>query len=434
MFAKIIGLGLLALSPHVLAADTPLNTGNTAWILTATALVLFMSLPGLALFYAGLVRSKNVLSILVQCFAIAAMISLLWLIGLYSLAFTDGGSVNNWLGGTSRLLMAGLNKDSMTGDIPEVTFAAFQMTFAIITPALIIGAFAERMKFASVLVFSALWTLAVYVPVAHWVWGGGYFFQHGLIDFAGGTVVHITAGIAALVCALVLGARKGFGKVAMPPHNLTMTITGAGMLWVGWYGFNGGSALAANGSAGMALFVTHIAASAGALAWMACEWIKFGKPSGLGIVTGVIAGLGTITGAAGVVGPAGALVIGLLAGVICFFMTQLIKKTLKIDDSLDVFPVHGVGGILGTFLAGIFCSPDLGVFSGFGYATGHESIGSQLSIQILGIVVIGVYTAVLTWILLKVTAVVTGGLRVNEDEEREGLDLVAHDERGYDIN
>jgi Amt family ammonium transporter len=434
MFAKIIWLGLLVLSPHVLAADTPLNTGNTAWILTATALVLFMSLPGLALFYAGLVRSKNVLSILVQCFAIAAMISLLWLIGLYSLAFTDGGSVNHWLGGTSRLLMAGLNKDSMTGDIPEVTFAAFQMTFAIITPALIIGAFAERMKFASVLVFSALWTLTVYVPVAHWVWGGGYFFQHGLIDFAGGTVVHITAGIAALVCALVLGARKGFGKVAMPPHNLTMTITGAGMLWVGWYGFNGGSALAANGSAGMALFVTHIAASAGALAWMACEWIKFGKPSGLGIVTGVIAGLGTITGASGVVGPAGALVIGLLAGVICFFMTQLIKKTLKIDDSLDVFPVHGVGGILGTFLAGIFCSPDLGVFSGFGYAAGHESIGSQLSIQMLGIVVIGVYTAVLTWILLKVTAVVTGGLRVNEDEEREGLDLVAHDERGYDIN
>ena len=434
MFAKIIWLGLLVLSPHVLAADTPLNTGNTAWILTATALVLFMSLPGLALFYAGLVRSKNVLSILVQCFAIAAMISLLWLIGLYSLAFTDGGSVNHWLGGTSRLLMAGLNKDSMTGDIPEVTFAAFQMTFAIITPALIIGAFAERMKFASVLVFSALWTLTVYVPVAHWVWGGGYFFQHGLIDFAGGTVVHITAGIAALVCALVLGARKGFGKVAMPPHNLTMTITGAGMLWVGWYGFNGGSALAANGSAGMALFVSHIAASAGALAWMACEWIKFGKPSGLGIVTGVIAGLGTITGAAGVVGPAGASVIGVLAGVICFFITQLIKKTIKIDASLDVFPVHGVGGILGTFLAGIFCSPDLGVFSGFGYATGHDSIGSQLSIQMLGIVVIGVYTAVLTWILLKVTAVVTGGLRVNEDEEREGLDLVAHDERGYDIN
>jgi Amt family ammonium transporter len=369
MFPKIIGLGLLCLAPSVMASDTALNTGNTAWILTATALVLFMTLPGLALFYGGLVRSKNVLSILVQCFAIGSLISLLWLVGFYSLAFTDGVGINNWLGGTSRLFMSGLTKDGMTGDIPEVVFAAFQMTFAIITPALIIGAFAERMKFAAVLVFSALWTFAVYVPVAHWVWGGGYFAQHGLIDFAGGTVVHITAGVAALVCALVLGKRNGFGKVAMPPHNLTMTIMGAGMLWVGWYGFNGGSALAANGSAGMALFVTHIAASAGALAWMACEWIKFGKPSGLGIVTGVIAGLGTITGAAGVVGPAGALLIGLMAGVICFFMTQLIKKKLQIDDSLDVFPVHGVGGILGTFLAGIFCSPDLGIFSGFGYAS-----------------------------------------------------------------
>ena len=433
MFPKIIGLGLLCLAPSVMASDTALNTGNTAWILTATALVLFMTLPALALFYGGLVRSKNVLSILVQCFAIASLISLLWLVGFYSLAFTDGGSTNSWLGGASRVFMAGLTKDSMTGDIPEVVFAAFQMTFAIITPALIIGAFAERMKFAAVLVFSALWTFVVYVPVAHWVWGGGYFFQHGLIDFAGGTVVHITAGVAALVCALVLGARKGFGKVAMPPHNLTMTITGAGMLWVGWYGFNGGSALAANGSAGMALFVTHIAASAGALAWMACEWIKFGKPSGLGIVTGVIAGLGTITGAAGVVGPAGALLIGLMAGVICFFMTQLIKKKLQIDDSLDVFPVHGVGGILGTFLAGIFCSPDLGIFSGFGYASGHDSIGSQLSIQVLGIVVITLYTAALTWILLKVTALITGGLRVSEDAEREGLDLVSHEERGYDI-
>ncbi|MCB1657604.1 MAG: ammonium transporter [Pseudomonadales bacterium] len=434
MFPQIIGATLLCFAPSVFATDTtPLNTGNTAWILTATALVLFMTLPGLALFYGGLVRSKNVLSILVQCFAIASLISLLWLVGFYSLAFSDGGNLQNWLGGSGRIFMAGLTKDSMTGDIPEVVFAAFQMTFAIITPALIIGAFAERMKFAAVLIFSALWTLAVYVPVAHWVWGGGYFFQNGLIDFAGGTVVHITAGVAALVCALVLGQRNGFGKVAMPPHNLTMTITGAGMLWVGWYGFNGGSALAANGSAGMALFVTHIAASAGALAWMVCEWIKFGKPSGLGIVTGVIAGLGTITGAAGVVGPAGALVIGLMAGVICFFMTQLIKKTLQIDDSLDVFPVHGVGGILGTFLAGIFCSPDLGIFSGFGYAGEHTSIASQLGIQVMGIVVIGLYTAVLTWVLLKVTALLTSGLRVSADAEREGLDLVAHEERGYDI-
>jgi Amt family ammonium transporter len=434
MFPKIAGLGLLLLASSVFAADMPVNNGNTAWILTATALVLFMTLPGLALFYGGLVRSKNVLSILMQCFAIAAVVSLMWMVGLYSLTFTDGGSANDWLGGLSRVFMAGLGKDNMTGDIPEVVFVAFQMTFAIITPALIIGAFAERMKFSAVLIFSALWTLAVYVPVAHWVWGSGYFFQHGLIDFAGGTVVHITAGVAALVSALVLGSRKGFGKVAMPPHNLTMTVTGAGMLWVGWYGFNAGSALAANGSAGMALFVTHIAASAGALTWMTCEWVKFGKPSGLGIVTGMVAGLGTITGAAGVVGPAGALVIGVLAGVICFFMTQLIKKTLKIDDSLDVFPVHGVGGVLGTLLAGIFCSPDLGVFSGFGYAAGHDSMASQLGIQILGIVVIASYTAMLTWLLLKLTSLLTKGLRVSDDEEREGLDLVSHDERGYDLN
>lgn len=434
MFPKIAGLGLLLLASSVFAADMPVNNGNTAWILTATALVLFMTLPGLALFYGGLVRSKNVLSILMQCFAIAAVVSLMWMVGLYSLTFTDGGSANDWLGGLSRVFMAGLGKDNMTGDIPEVVFVAFQMTFAIITPALIIGAFAERMKFSAVLIFSALWTLAVYVPVAHWVWGSGYFFQHGLIDFAGGTVVHITAGVAALVSALVLGPRKGFGKVAMPPHNLTMTVTGAGMLWVGWYGFNAGSALAANGSAGMALFVTHIAASAGALTWMTCEWVKFGKPSGLGIVTGMVAGLGTITGAAGVVGPAGALVIGVLAGVICFFMTQLIKKTLKIDDSLDVFPVHGVGGVLGTLLAGIFCSPDLGVFSGFGYAAGHDSMASQLGIQILGIVVIASYTAMLTWLLLKLTSLLTKGLRVSDDEEREGLDLVSHDERGYDLN
>lgn len=432
---RLPGLALLMLSPAAFADAAPaVNSGNTAWILTATALVLFMTLPGLALFYGGLVRSKNVLSILMACFAIASSVSLLWMIGLYSLAFTSGGAANDWIGGLSRVMLDGMGKDSLTGDIPEVVFAAFQMTFAIITPALIIGAFAERMKFSAMLLFSLLWTVAVYVPVAHWVWGGGWFFQRGLIDFAGGTVVHITAGVSALVAALVLGPRNGFGKIAMPPHNLTMTVTGAGMLWVGWYGFNAGSALAANGAAGMALMVTHIAASAGALTWMVCEWVKFGKPSVLGIVTGLVAGLGTITGAAGVTGPGGALVIGILAGVICFFMTQLIKKTLKIDDSLDVFPVHGVGGILGTFLAGIFCSPDLGVFSGQGFASGHDSIGSQLGIQTLGIVVIGLYSAALTWLLLKLTGSLTGGLRVTADEEREGLDLVLHEERGYDLN
>ncbi len=432
---RMIGAGLLLLAPAAFAdAVPPVNGANTAWVLTATALVLFMTLPGLALFYGGLVRTKNVLSILMACFAIAASVSLLWLFGLYSLAFTSGGDANDWIGGFSRVLMVGMGKDAQTGDIPEVVFAAFQMTFAIITPALIIGAFAERMKFAAMLIFSLLWTIAVYVPVAHWVWGGGYFQQHGLIDFAGGTVVHITAGVSALIAALVLGPRNGFGKIAMPPHNLTMTVTGAGMLWVGWYGFNAGSALAANGAAGMALMVTHIAASAGALTWMACEWVKFGKPSVLGIVTGMVAGLGTITGAAGVTGPGGALVVGLLAGLICFFMTNLIKKTLKIDDSLDVFPVHGVGGILGTFLAGIFCSPDLGAFSGLGFAAGHDSIGSQLGVQVLGIVAIGGYSAALTWGLLKLTSLLTGGLRVTSDEEREGLDLVLHEERGYDLN
>jgi Amt family ammonium transporter len=410
------------------------SAGNTAWVLTATALVLFMTLPGLALFYGGLVRSKNVLSVLMQCFAIAGGVSILWLVGLYSLAFSDGGSLNAITGGLSKGLFYGVGKDSLTGDIPEAVFAAFQMTFAIITPALIIGAFAERMRFSAMLVFSLLWTTLVYAPVCHWVWGGGFLQKLGLLDFAGGTVVHITAGVAALVAALVLGPRKGFGKTAMPPHNMTMTVIGAGMLWVGWYGFNAGSALAANGSAGMALIATHVSASAGALMWMALEWKKFGKPSVLGIVTGMVAGLGTITPASGSVGPAGALVIGLSAGVVCFFMTHFIKRTLHIDDSLDVFPVHGVGGILGTFLVGILCAPGLGVFSGMGYGSGNTGIGQQLGVQLLGILVTAAYTAVLTWGLLKLTAVLTGGLRVTEDQEREGLDLVLHDERGYDLN
>lgn len=411
-----------------------LNAGNTAWILTATALVLFMTLPGLALFYGGLVRSRNVLSVLMQCFAIAASVSLLWLIGLYSLAFSDGGAANSVIGGLSKVFFSGISRDSLTGDIPEILFAAFQMTFAIITPTLIIGAFAERMKFSAMLVFSLLWTVLVYVPVCHWVWGGGFLQQMGLLDFAGGTVVHITAGVAALVAAIVLGPRKGFGRTAMPPHNMTMTVIGAGMLWVGWYGFNAGSALAANGSAGMALMATHISASAGALMWMALEWKKFGKPSVLGIVTGMVAGLGTITPASGSVGPAGALVIGLAAGCVCFYMTHFIKRTLQIDDSLDVFPVHGVGGILGTFLVGIFCAPGLGVFSGMGFGAGNNGIGQQLGVQVLGIIVTAGYTAVLTWGLLWVTGKLTSGLRVSDEHETEGLDLVLHDERGYDIN
>jgi len=435
MLKRVAGVFSLFLLPGlVLAADTPvLNPGNTAWILTATALVLFMTLPGLALFYGGLVRSKNVLSILMACFAIAGGVSVLWLLGLYSLTFSDGGAAQDWIGGISKFAFAGMNRDSLQGDIPEGLFAAFQMTFAIITPALIIGAFAERVKFSATLIFCLLWTVAVYVPVAHWVWGGGFLAQYGVIDFAGGITVHITAGMAALVAALVIGPRRGFPKQPMAPHNLTMTVIGAGMLWVGWFGFNAGSALAANGSASMALLVTHISASAGALVWMLCEWKRFGKPSVLGIVTGMVAGLGTITPASGSVGPMGALVIGVLAGLICFNMTQIVKRKWEIDDSLDVFPVHGVGGILGSLIVGVLASPDLGIFSGFGFGAGNSSIAEQLSVQALAVVITIIYTVLVTWGLLKLTELLTGGLRVSAEQETEGLDLVLHDEKGYDI-
>lgn len=409
-------------------ADDGLSGANTAWMLTATALVLFMTLPGLSLFYAGLVRSKNVLSVLMQCFAIACVASLLWLIVGYSLSFGEG---NAWVGDFSRIFMDGMQRDSLSGDIPESLFFMFQMTFAIITPALIVGAFAERMKFSSVLLFSVLWSLAVYFPVCHWVWGGGWMAELGVVDFAGGIVVHITAGVAALVAAMVIGNRKGFPTTAMPPHNMTMTITGAGMLWVGWFGFNGGSALAANGDAAMAMTVTHISAAAGSLAWVIMEWIKFGKPSVLGIVTGMVAGLGTITPASGFVGPAGALVIGILAGIICFYMTQIVKRTWKIDDSLDVFPVHGIGGVLGSLLVAVFASPDLGIFSGFGTGMENYSILAQLKAQVIGVVVAFVYTAVLTFVLLKVTSALTGGIRVTAETETAGLDITSHEESGY---
>ncbi|MBP8030000.1 MAG: ammonium transporter [Pseudomonadales bacterium] len=402
---------------------------NTAWILTATALVLFMTLPGLALFYGGLVRSKNVLSILSQCFGIACMASVLWMVCGYSLAFGTSESMNAFIGNFDKALLMGA-RDNVVSALPESVFAMFQMTFAIITPALIIGGFAERMKFSAVMIFSALWLMLVYVPVTHWVWGGGWLFKLGLLDFAGGTVVHITAGTAALVCALVLGPRRGFPTTAMPPHNLTMTVTGAGMLWVGWFGFNAGSALAANSDAGMAMLVTHLSAACGALAWMTLEWIKFGKPSVLGIVTGMVAGLGTITPASGYVDAGGALVIGLTAGVICFFATQYVKRVLKIDDSLDVSPVHGVGGIIGTLLAGLFASKGLGMFSGKGLADG-VTIASQLGVQALGVLATLVYTAVITFVVLKITALLTKGLRVSAEEENEGLDIVDHDERGY---
>lgn len=424
-------IALAAMLPAFAHADT-LDTGDTAWILTSTALVLFMTLPGLGLFYGGLVRGKNVLSVLMQCFAITCIVSLLWLVVGYSLAFSDGGNYNAFIGGLDWVMFDGIGRDSMTGTLPTVLHGLFQMTFAIITPALIVGAFAERMRFGPMLAFSALWMLAVYVPVCHWVWGGGWLAEMGLYDFAGGTVVHITAGVAALVAAMVLGNRNGFPGHAMRPHNMTMTVTGAGMLWVGWFGFNGGSAVAANGDAAMAMFVTHISAAAGSLAWMAVEWKKFGKPSALGLVTGMVAGLGTITPASGYVGPGGALVIGAAAGIICFYMVIFIKQKLHIDDSLDVFPVHGVGGILGTLLAAVFASTELGVFSGFGFAKAEYGFIDQLGVQALGVVATAVYTGIVTWVLLKLVALFAG-LRVNVEQETQGLDIVLHEERGYDI-
>ncbi len=425
---KTIALIALILLPGVAAADE-LNTANTAWILTSTALVLFMTLPGLALFYGGLVRSKNVLSVLMQCFAIAGAASIIWLVFGYSLAFGEG---NAWIGDFSKVMMAGIGRDTLSGDIPESSFMMFQMTFAIITPALIIGGFAERMKFSAMLIFSCIWLVLVYAPITHWVWGGGWLAEMGLYDFAGGTVVHITAGVAAITTAIVLGPRKGFPTTAMPPHNLTMTVTGAGMLWVGWFGFNGGSALAANGDAAMAMLVTHISAAAGVLTWSFIEWIRFGKPSVLGAVTGMVAGLGTITPASGYVGPGGALLIGIMAGGICFMATQLIKRKLKIDDSLDVMPTHGVGGIIGTLFAGIFASTSLGVFSGYGFADGITTMGEQFSVQLTGVVSTLVYTAVVTWIILKVVGAVVG-LRVDEETEIQGLDTAEHEETGYNL-
>ncbi|MGB5201031.1 MAG: ammonium transporter [Sedimenticolaceae bacterium] len=428
--ASPLVLPLLLLPAGALAEDAAISAANTAWILTSTALVLFMTLPGLALFYGGLVRSKNVLSVLMQCFGIAGIVSLLWLIAGYSLAFGEG---NAWIGDLSKVMLSGVTRSSLSGDIPESLFMLFQMTFAIITPALIIGGFAERMKFSAMLLFSALWLFLVYVPITHWVWGGGWLGAMGLYDFAGGTVVHITAGVAALVAALVLGPRRGFPETAMPPHNMTMTVMGAGMLWVGWFGFNGGSALAANGDAAMAMLVTHISAAAGALLWMAMEWLKFGKPSALGAVTGMVAGLGTITPASGFVGPGGALVIGTLAGIVCFNATMFMKRVLKIDDSLDVFPVHGVGGMLGTVLAGVFASTGLGVFSGYGFADGISGMGGQVYVQLVGIGATVAFTVVVTYLILKVVGALIG-LRVAEDQETEGLDIALHEERGYDLS
>ena len=424
-------LSSLAVASPALASD--FSGADTAWLLTATALVLFMTLPGLSLFYGGLVRVRNVLSVLMQCFALAALMSLVWFVAGYTLAFGSAGADQGpWLGDLGNLFLAGISLDGVNGSIPDSLFVMFQMTFAIITPALIVGGFAERMRFSAMLVFCVAWVLLVYAPVCHWVWGGGWLGNLGLQDFAGGTVVHVTAGVAALVAAVMMGPRRGFGSVAMPPHNLTMTVTGAGMLWVGWFGFNAGSAVAADGSAAMAMLVTHLSAACGSLAWMTMEWLRHGKPSVLGIVTGMVAGLGTITPASGSVGPAAAVVIGLTAGVVCYFATIALKNRLKIDDSLDVFPVHGVGGALGTLLAGVFCSPNLGIFSGNGFSDGIDSIAGQLGVQATGVAATFIYTAVVSWVLFKIVDGLIG-LRVDADEETIGLDLVLHDERGYDL-
>ena len=416
---------LVFVLPSIALAEDVLDSGDTSWMLTATALVLFMTIPGLSLFYAGLVRSKNVLSVLMQCFTITCLASIVWVVFGYSLAFGTG---NNWIGDFSNLFLGEVTRSSLSGTMPESVFVMFQMTFAIITPALVVGGFAERMKFSSMMIFSMLWLVVVYLPVCHWVWGGGWLGNMGVLDFAGGLVVHITAGVGAIVAAMVLGNRKGFPKTAMPPHNLTMSVTGAGMLWVGWFGFNAGSAVAASGDAGMAMLVTHISAATASLVWMFAEWIKFGKPSVLGIVTGMVAGLGTITPASGFVGPMGAMIIGASAGMICFLATIYIKRTLKIDDSLDVFPVHGVGGILGTLLAGVLVAEQ---FGGAGLAEGM-TIGSQLSVQAIGVISVLVWTAIATYVILKIVNAITG-LRVDEQEEIEGLDITQHEETGYNM-
>jgi len=383
-----------------------------------------MTLPGLAFFYAGLVRSKNVLSVLMQCFSLTCVVSILWVIYLYSWTFGDGGSTNAFIGNLDNLFLSSLSASNMSGDIPETVFAMFQLTFAIITPALIVGGFAERMKFSAMLVFSVIWMTFVYAPICHMVWGGGWLGELGLMDFAGGTVVHINAGIAALIAAVMLRERRGFPSTPMPPHNLAMTVAGASMLWVGWFGFNAGSALAADQSAGMAMLVTHIGAAAGSLSWMFREWMKQGKPSVLGIVTGMVAGLGTITPASGFVGPMGALIIGISAGLVCYEATQYIKKILLIDDSLDVFPVHGVGGILGTLLTGVFAASTYG---GIGL---ENSISEQVTIQFIGVVFTIVWCGIFTYIALKVTNSLVG-LRISDENEETGIDLTEHGVKGY---
>ncbi len=434
---KFAGLGALlsfATPGLAMADEVVLNSGDTSWMLISSVLVLFMTIPGLALFYGGMVRSKNILSVLMQCFAITGLISLLWVIYGYSLVFDVTGmeqgvvNLNSFIGGLSKAFLAGVTPASLTYAIPESVFIVFQMTFAIITPALIVGAFAERMKFSAMLVFMGVWFTLVYAPIAHMVWSGngGLLWDWGVLDFAGGTVVHINAGVAGLVACIVLGKRKGYPTTAMAPHNLGYTLMGAAMLWFGWFGFNAGSAVAANGTAGMAMLVTQIATAAAAMGWMCAEWLTHGKPSALGIASGVIAGLVAITPAAGTCGPMGAIIIGLSSGVICFFCATSLKRKLGYDDSLDAFGVHGVGGIVGALLTGVFAAPALG---GFGMV---EDIGAQLFIQFKGVAFTVVYTAIVTYVILKVIDMVMG-LRVSDEEETVGLDLALHNERGYNL-
>jgi Amt family ammonium transporter len=433
---SFVALPGLAMAQEAAAAPA-INSGDTAWMLVSTALVLFMTIPGLALFYGGMVRAKNVLSVMMQCFAITGLISILWMVYGYSLAFDTTGmekgvtNFNSFIGGFGKAFLSSLQHDAVTSAtalFPESVFVTFQMTFAIITPALIVGAFAERMKFSAMLVFTGLWFTFVYAPIAHMVWSGdgGLLWDWGVLDFAGGTVVHINAGVAGLVAALVLGKRKGYPTTPMAPHNLGYTLVGAAMLWVGWFGFNAGSAAAANGTAGMAMLTTQIATAAAALGWMFAEWITHGKPSALGIASGVVAGLVAITPAAGTAGPMGSLIIGLAAGVLCFFCATSLKRKLGYDDSLDAFGVHGIGGIVGALLTGVFAAPSLG---GFGTVT---DIGAQFFIQFKGVAFTIVYTGIVTFVILKVLDMIMG-LRVNEEEETVGLDLTLHNERGYNL-
>ena len=423
----VIGVLSFAVAPGAALAETALDTGDTAWMLTSTALVLFMALPGLSLFYAGLTRASSVLSVLMQAFAIACLASVLWFIYGYSLAFSDGGDFNDWIGGFGNLFLLELGRDSLSGTIPESVFVTFQMTFAIITPVLVIGSFIQRVRFPALLWFTALWLTLVYFPVAHWVWGGGWLGEMGVLEFAGGLVVHMTAGVAGLVTAILIGSRTGFPSRQARPHNLTLTVIGASILWVGWFGFNAGSAVAAGTDAGMAMLVTQIATAVAALTWMVADWVRYGTPKVLGIVTGAVAGLVAITPASGFVGPAGAALIGLAAGFTCFTVTNIVKQNFKLDDSLDVFAVHGIGGALGTILTGVFAAE---AFGGAGLHDG--SIGEQLVTQGIGVIAVFVWTAVVTAVILKLVGLWTK-VRASEEEERMGLDLSQHEESGYHV-